>query len=118
LRVDLAGTEIFFRQRASCGTLARVQREKRIRMQVFYSGRVQGVGFRYTVRATATGYEVAGTVANLADGRVQLIVEGAPEELESFRQAIRDSGLAHFIEHEEVTRSDARNDFRGFEIVR
>ena len=71
-------------------------------MHVFYSGRVQGVGFRYTVRTVATGYEVNGTVRNLPDGRVELIAEGAKEELEAFRQGIRESGLAHFIDNEQV----------------
>ena len=65
----------------------------RKRMQIFYSGHVQGVGFRYTVKTVATGYEVTGCVRNLSDGRVELLAEGAREELESFRQGIRESGL-------------------------
>jgi acylphosphatase len=87
-------------------------------MQVFYSGNVQGVGFRYSAKTVATGFEVAGTVRNLSDGRVELIVEGAKDELEAFRQAIRDSGLGHFIQREAVSWGDAQNEFRGFEIVR
>ena len=87
-------------------------------MQVFYSGNVQGVGFRYTVKSVATGFEVAGTVRNLPDGRVELIAEGSKEELEAFRQAIRDEGLAHFIRDEAVSWVDAKNELRGFEIVR
>ena len=54
-------------------------------MQILYSGRVQGVGFRYTVRTLATGYEVTGTVRNLPDGRVELTAEGRENELEAFR---------------------------------
>ncbi len=87
-------------------------------MQVLYSGNVQGVGFRYTVKSVATGFEVTGTVRNLPDGRVELIAEGAKEELEAFRQAIRDEGLEHFIRDETVSWSEAKNEFRGFEIVR
>ena len=49
-------------------------------MQVFYSGHVQGVGFRYTVKTVAWGFEVTGTVRNLQDGRVELIAEGAMSE--------------------------------------
>jgi acylphosphatase len=79
---------------------------------------VQGVGFRYTVKRAASGYEVVGGVRNLPDGRVEMIAEGAREELEAFCGAIRDSGLDHFIENEEVTWGEVRNDFRGFEIVR
>lgn len=86
-------------------------------MEVFYSGRVQGVGFRYTVRSAATGFEVTGTVRNLPDGRVELIAEGARDELTAFALAIRESEVGHFIRNDEVRWSDARNEFRGFAIV-
>lgn len=87
-------------------------------MQIFYSGYVQGVGFRYTVKSVAAGFEVAGTVRNLLDGRVELVVEGPREELESFRKAIPEAGLGHFIRNEVVSWSEAAGEFRGFEIVR
>jgi acylphosphatase len=91
---------------------------KRSRMHIFYSGRVQGVGFRYTVKTVAAGFEVVGTVRNLIDGRVELIGEGPREELEAFQKAIREAGLDHFIRNEDVRWSEATNEFRGFEIVR
>ncbi len=90
----------------------------RSRVQVIYSGRVQGVGFRYTVKSLTPGFEVAGTVRNLPDGTVELIAEGSRDELEAFRQAVRESGLARFIERETAQWSEARGEFRGFEIVR
>ena len=70
---------------------------KRSRILVLYSGRVQGVGFRYMRWTVASGFDIVGTVRNLPDGRVELIAEGAKAELESFCQAIRDSGMGHFI---------------------
>ena len=91
---------------------------KRSRMQVLYSGQVQGVGFRYTARSVAVGFDVTGTVRNLPDGRVELIAEGAREELEAFRRAIREAGLEHFIGNEAVTWSEGTGGFSGFEIVR
>lgn len=87
-------------------------------MQVIYSGRVQGVGFRYSAKSVANGYEVVGTVRNLSNGRVELIAEGQKEELEAFRQAVRESGMEHFVEDEAVSWSEPSNEFRGFEIVR
>jgi acylphosphatase len=90
----------------------------RARMRIYYAGRVQGVGFRYTVRTVATGYDVTGTVRNLDDGRVELVAEGGREELEAFRQAIRDSEAGRFFRNEEVAWSEAASEFRGFEIVR
>jgi acylphosphatase len=90
----------------------------RCRMQIHYSGRVQGVGFRYTVKSLTAGYELTGTVRNLPDGRVELVAEGPREELEAFRQAVRDSGLGRLIRTEDVTWTEAGNELRGFEIVR
>ena len=90
----------------------------RRRMHIFYSGRVQGVGFRYTVKRVAAGFELAGTVRNLLDGRVELIAEGDLAELKAFQQAIRDEGLAHFIRDEQVEWTEAQGGGRGFEISR
>lgn len=90
----------------------------RCRMEIFYSGHVQGVGFRYTVKSTATGFEIAGTVRNLTDGRVHLAAEGTRAELEAFRAAIPEAGLKPFIRDEAVTWTEAQNNFKGFEIVR
>ena len=89
----------------------------RARMSVNYSGRVQGVGFRYTTKTVATGFELTGIVRNLPDGRVELVAEGVRDELEAFRQAIRDSGLERFIRDEQVNWTTATGEFRGFEIV-
>jgi acylphosphatase len=87
-------------------------------MQVIYSGQVQGVGFRYTVKSVATGFEVTGSVRNLPGGGVELVAEGAKDELEAFRRAIRESGLDHFIRQEDVSWQEASSEFCGFEIVR
>jgi acylphosphatase len=87
-------------------------------VQVFYSGQVQGVGFRYTVKTVAAGFEVSGMVRNLPDGSVELVAEGSADELNAFRRAIRDSGLDHFIRDERVAWSEAQGGFREFEISR
>jgi acylphosphatase len=87
-------------------------------MEIFYSGHVQGVGFRYTAKSVASGFEIVGTVRNLSDGRVQLVAEGTRGELDAFRAALHDAGLKSFIRDENISWSEAQNDFRGFEIVR
>jgi acylphosphatase len=89
----------------------------RCRMKILYSGHVKGVGFRYAAKIAAAGFEITGAVRNLSDGRVELTAEGAREELEAFRQAIRGAGLAGFIRDEYVAWSEAQNEFDGFEIV-
>lgn len=64
--------------------------------EVFYSGNVQGVGFRYTVSQIAERFAVVGYVENLADGRMHLLAEGAEAELDSFLAAIAEQ-MAHNI---------------------
>lgn len=88
----------------------------RKRLHIFYSGRVQGVGFRYTVKSVVSGFEVTGMVRNLPDGRVELLAEGEPGELEESRKAIQDSEVGGFIRNEEVNWADATGELRGFEI--
>ncbi|MBC8001555.1 MAG: acylphosphatase [Opitutaceae bacterium] len=90
----------------------------RSRMVIFYSGRVQGVGFRYSVKVLTMGFDLTGTVRNLPDGRVELIAEGERGELDEFRRAIQDSDVGRFVRDEAVTWSDAISQFRGFEIIR
>ena len=90
----------------------------RQRLHILYTGRVQGVGFRYSTKVVACGFDVTGTVRNLSDGRVELFAEGERMELEEFRKAIQDSEVGRFVRNEAVEWSEAKNEFRGFEIVR
>ena len=89
-----------------------------IAKHVFYEGRVQGVGFRYTVRQIAKEYEVTGWVRNLLDGRVELLVSGNADEVDGFLETIVESELAGFIKgtQEEPAQPDSLADLRGFEI--
>ena len=82
---------------------------------VFFSGHVQGVGFRYTVLQVAKEFEVAGFVSNLADGRVQLDAEGAVDDVSAFISAVEDRmhGYVRKIERSARRRPPQ---FRGFTI--
>ena len=62
----------------------------RRRLHVFFTGRVQGVGFRHAVKSLASGFEATGMVRNLADGRVEFAAEGDSAELDAFLAAIRE----------------------------
>ena len=89
----------------------------RQRLTVLYTGRVQGVGFRYAAKSVAAGFEITGVIRNLPDGRVELIIEGRPAELDAFRAALRDSGLAGLIDNERLQWESAQGKFRGFDII-
>ena len=85
------------------------------RREVYYSGRVQGVGFRYTVRTVATRFAVTGFIRNLADGRVQLVVEGGPGELRRFLDAV-DAEMGHYVAQTQEQTAPITGRFQGFEI--
>ena len=88
----------------------------RRRAHVFYAGRVQGVGFRFSVREVACGFEVTGFVQNLPDGRVELVAEGEADESQAFLAAIHDTQLGNYIRTEDVNWQPATGEFTGFEI--
>ena len=92
--------------------------KEREQVRVFYSGRVQGVGFRITAKQLACGFEVSGTVRNMPDGSVELVAEGSRVEIDAFLASIRDSGLGPCIRREEAAWGVARGEVKGFEIVR
>jgi acylphosphatase len=90
-----------------------------IAKQVLYSGRVQGVGFRYSTKQIASGYEVTGWVKNLPDGRVELQAMALDaEELEAFLREIDESNLGSLIKEREVNAIPPLTGVRGFSIVR
>jgi acylphosphatase len=59
------------------------------RRRLIYSGRVQGVGFRFTAQRLAARFPMTGYVRNLPDGRVELVAEGEPESVSAFLAAIQ-----------------------------
>lgn len=87
------------------------------RRTVYYSGEVQGVGFRYTAATLAADYAVAGFVRNLADGRVELVAEGSQEELNDFLAKIAKT-MRRYIRQADIHSSPSTGEFRGFEILR
>ena len=85
--------------------------------KILFTGRVQGVGFRYTTDRFAQGYSVTGYVRNLDDGRVELVAEGLPAEIDGLLAEIR----AHFadpIQHQQLDRRPATGQYAAFEIRR
>ena len=86
-----------------------------IRRTVLFSGRVQGVGFRHTTYSLAREYEVTGYVKNLPDGRVEVLIEGANDEVDRFVACLRQE-MADYIRSAEVQDGPAGGQFDLFEI--
>lgn len=84
-------------------------------IRVLYAGRVQGVGFRYTVREIVRQHPVDGYVRNLPDGQVELVAQAASPQLDGLLAAIaeRFRGNIDGIVRQEMPQSE---DFNGFQI--
>lgn len=81
---------------------------------VYYSGRVQGVGFRYSAQRLANVHAMAGYVRNLTDGRVELLVEGPADKVEAFLNALSRQ-LSDYIAEVDVS-DEAPTGQQGFGI--
>jgi len=86
-----------------------------IRKNVYYSGHVQGVGFRATAQHIARGFEVTGYVRNLDDGRVELIAEGEPQEVRRFLDAVADA-MGRHIRQAKLHDAPATGEFTSFSV--
>lgn len=89
-----------------------------IAKRVIFSGRVQGVGFRYTTKDLARGFEVCGWVRNLPDGTVELQAMGEEDELDAFiKEIAEESNVAHHIKSLTAENIPVLEGVRGFSIV-
>ena len=87
-----------------------------MRRHVFYSGRVQGVGFRYTAQRIAQSFAVTGWVRNLPDGRVELVAEGERSEIDGFINRLAES-MSDNIQSAQQHNEAETGEFSSFEIV-
>ena len=87
-----------------------------ISLQVFYEGNVQGVGFRWTIRQLAKGFDVIGWVQNLPDGRVELQVSGDESEVFAFLDSVMESELRSHIDKQTRAALIEPLAAKGFEI--
>ncbi len=87
-----------------------------ISLQVFYEGNVQGVGFRWSVRHVAKGFDVTGWVRNLPDGRVELQATGEEDEVRAFLEGVAQGELHGLIYKQTENKLHKPVTARGFEI--
>ncbi|MDA7917959.1 acylphosphatase [bacterium] len=86
--------------------------------RVIFSGRVQGVGFRYTAKQLALGFDLVGSVRNQKDGTVELKVMGEENEVNDFiTEIVDESELAGLIKEHRIWDIDPLTDCRGFTIT-
>lgn len=91
----------------------------RVSRRYVISGRVQGVGFRYSTKELARGFEVCGSVRNLPDGTVEIMVAGDKEEVDGFlKELTEESSVASHIKDVRVEAAAVPDGVRGFTIAR
>lgn len=83
---------------------------------IFYSGTVQGVGFRYTVQRHAANLGLLGWVRNLRDGRVEILAEGKKEDIEELMRQIEDH-FSDYIKDKQVSFEASEGQLRDFRIA-
>ncbi len=83
---------------------------------MYYSGDVQGVGFRYTVRRLARARDVAGFVRNLPDGDVEVVVEGPEAEVRGLLGEI-EAEMRAYIRAARVMEEPPSGEFHGFGVA-
>lgn len=86
------------------------------RLHIFYSGRVQGVGFRATTQEAAQRLGLTGWARNRRDGRVEVMVEGDEKTLTAFLTAIQSGPLGGHIQNVETSWHEATGEFQIFTI--
>ena len=86
-------------------------------LTVYFSGHVQGVGFRFTAERLAHQFSVKGFVRNLPNGKVQIVAEGEEDVLQQFYRAVCESSMASYIRDTQTEWGDPEHRFRRFEIV-
>ena len=82
--------------------------------RIVFSGRVQGVGFRYTTHGLAQHFAVSGYVRNLTSGDVELVAEGDGDEVDRFLTAVEQQ-MDRYITSKTVDPQTPGN-YQGFTI--
>ncbi len=86
------------------------------RIHLFYSGYVQGIGFRFTAERIALSLNLRGWTKNLGDGRVEVVAEGEKNLLEDFMRQLQKGFLGRYVRDVEVNWEEATGKFESFEI--
>jgi len=91
--------------------------EKLCRTQILYTGWPQGVGLRFAVPQIAQQFHLDGWVTNRADGKVEIVVEGARSNVDAFILFL-DKKYDFWIspKEKEVKKLKAKGDLTGFHI--
>ncbi len=86
------------------------------RLHVYWSGRVQGVGFRYTAESVALELKLTGWVRNIPDGRVEAVCEGPAKALQAFLDQVSKGPMRPYIQETQADWPEATGEFEDFRV--
>ncbi len=105
--MGVGGVDDWRKKWQNCGMVAK---------RICYRGKVQGVGFRYSVRQIAEGFTISGHATNQPDGTVEVFLQGDREEVEGMEKEIGVSHLAGFIREANGKEVESVPGLKGFQI--
>jgi len=82
---------------------------------VYYSGRVQGVGFRFTAEDLAKGLSIAGFVRNLSDGRVEIVAQAEEDTLKNFLDQVQ-KAFSSYIRETNISWQIPAQEYKDFGV--
>lgn len=89
--------------------------DKKKRAHIYYSGSVQGVGFRFAAERFGLALGLGGWVRNLDDGRVEVICEGRESGIHEFLREMNNVFKAR-IDDTDIAWSEPTGEFEAFDI--
>lgn len=91
---------------------------KKIRVHVYISGRVQGVGFRYSAFDQAVKFGVKGWVRNTYDNQVEAMFEGEEIQVEKMLEWCKHGPQMAFVSNVDIFKLEFKDEFNDFKIIR
>lgn len=91
--------------------------EEKLELHAIFLGRVQGVGFRWTIQEHAIHLNLLGTVQNLSNGTVEVFLQGAKKDLEKFLATIQKKPEGALIKEVQTHFFEPRSVFSNFKII-
>ena len=85
-----------------------------IAKHIFFCGRVQGVGFRFTARQVAERYELTGFVRNTSDGKVEILLQGEEQDIDD---AIDDLQQTFSVRDPQIEQVEINSSYDNFDVT-
>lgn len=87
------------------------------RARILISGKVQGVFYRDHTQRWASSMRLSGWVRNLADGRVEALVEGEKEQIEDLERKLKKGPPLSRVENVHTEWEEYKGEFLDFRIT-